>query len=91
VPDALTDLLDTADLRQRVHKALAGFLGTQVAELDAIGEELGAVGSALQEFVLDGGKRVRPAFCYWGWRGAGGPATLSSPPPALWSWSMPAR
>jgi geranylgeranyl diphosphate synthase type I len=23
--------------------------------------------------LLDGGKRLRPAFCYWGWRGAGGP------------------
>jgi geranylgeranyl diphosphate synthase type I len=73
MPDDLTELLDTADLRQRVHKALAGFLATQVAELDAIGEELGPVGDALQEFVLEGGKRVRPAFCYWGWRGAGEP------------------
>lgn len=45
----------------------------QVSALDAIGDELGPVGAALQEFVLDGGKRVRPAFCYWGWRGAGGP------------------
>src|SRR5262249_58452574 len=23
--------------------------------------------------LLAGGKRLRPAFCYWGWRGAGGP------------------
>jgi geranylgeranyl diphosphate synthase, type I len=23
-------------------------------------------------FVLGGGKRLRPQFCYWGWRGAGG-------------------
>ncbi|MEO6715362.1 MAG: polyprenyl synthetase family protein, partial [Mycobacteriales bacterium] len=71
--DALTDLLDAVDLRQRIQKALAEFLSEQVDALDAIGEELGPVGSALQEFVLDGGKRVRPAFCYWGWRGAGGP------------------
>lgn len=73
MPDDLTDLLDTADLRQRVQKALTEFLAAQVAGLDAIGNELGPVGEALQEFVLDGGKRVRPAFCYWGWRGAGGP------------------
>ena len=71
--DALTDLLDTDDLRQRIHKALAEFLAKQVSALEAIGAELGPVGAALQEFVLDGGKRVRPAFCYWGWRGAGGP------------------
>ncbi|WP_349256623.1 polyprenyl synthetase family protein [Frankia sp. CgS1] len=25
------------------------------------------------EFLLAEGKRLRPAFCYWGWRGAGGP------------------
>jgi geranylgeranyl diphosphate synthase type I len=24
--------------------------------------------------LLSGGKRLRPAFCYWGWRGAGGDA-----------------
>ena len=27
---------------------------------------------ALRRFVLAGGKRLRPMFCYWGWRGAGG-------------------
>jgi geranylgeranyl diphosphate synthase type I len=27
---------------------------------------------ATRDFVLDGGKRLRPAFAYWGWRGAGG-------------------
>src|SRR5215469_8340859 len=25
------------------------------------------------EGLLAGGKRLRPAFCYWGWRAAGGP------------------
>ncbi|MFD0823354.1 polyprenyl synthetase family protein, partial [Micromonospora zhanjiangensis] len=29
--------------------------------------------STLRRFVLTGGKRLRPLFCYWGWRGAGGP------------------
>ncbi|MCT2593282.1 polyprenyl synthetase family protein [Streptomyces sp. N2-109] len=28
----------------------------------------------LHTFALRGGKRVRPLFCYWGWRGAGGEA-----------------
>ena len=70
--DVLTHLLDTADVRQRVQKALAAFLSQQVSALDAIGSELEPVGEALQEFVLEGGKRLRPTFCYWGWRGAGG-------------------
>lgn len=29
--------------------------------------------STLHRFVLAGGKRLRPTFCYWGWRSAGGP------------------
>lgn len=28
---------------------------------------------AIEAFVLGGGKRLRPAFAYWGYRGAGGP------------------
>ena len=27
---------------------------------------------AVIEALLAGGKRLRPAFCYWGWRAAGG-------------------
>ena len=29
----------------------------------------------LHRFVLAGGKRLRPLFCYWGWRAAGGQPT----------------
>ena len=36
-----------------------------------IGEELIPVLEAIEAFVLDAGKRLRPAFAYWGWRGAG--------------------
>ncbi|MBS2531175.1 polyprenyl synthetase family protein [Catenulispora sp. NF23] len=28
--------------------------------------------SVLRSYVLSPGKRLRPTFCYWGWRGAGG-------------------
>lgn len=67
--------LDRADLGQRVQKVLAAFLASQAPRLDAIGVELSSVSDALGEFLLDGGKRLRPAFCYWGWRGAGGADT----------------
>jgi geranylgeranyl diphosphate synthase type I len=67
--------LDVADLRERVQKSLAAFMSEQRPMLDAISEDLGPVGDALGEFLLDGGKRLRPAFCYWGWRGAGGDDT----------------
>ena len=33
-----------------------------------IGADYGALTGALEEFVLSGGKRLRPAFAYWGWR-----------------------
>jgi geranylgeranyl diphosphate synthase, type I len=67
--------LDSADLRSRVHKVLSAFLAKQGPALDAISEDLGPLTDAIGEFLLDRGKRLRPAFCYWGWRGAGGADT----------------
>jgi geranylgeranyl diphosphate synthase type I len=64
--------LDREDLRQRVDKSLAEFLSGQAARLDAVSESLGPVQDAVADFLLTGGKRMRPAFCYWGLRGAGG-------------------
>jgi geranylgeranyl diphosphate synthase type I len=64
--------LERDDLRQRVDKALAEFLSTQAARLDTISVSLSPVQDAIQDFLLTGGKRMRPAFCYWGFRGAGG-------------------
>jgi geranylgeranyl diphosphate synthase type I len=63
---------DAAGLRQRVQKVLAAFLAQQGPVLDLVSEELGPLSDAATEFLLDGGKRLRPAFCYWGYRGAGG-------------------
>ncbi len=63
--------LDRDDLRQRVQKALSEFVTGQLPALDAISEELGPLTDALTDLIA-GGKRLRPAFCYWGFRGAGG-------------------
>lgn len=65
-------LLDRADLRSRVQKALTAFMTRQrsrLAEIDqtSLMPVADAIGSLLQ-----GGKRLRPAFAYWGYRGAGG-------------------
>jgi len=67
-----TSPLERAGLRNRVDKALAGFLAAQRARLLDIDPALAAVCDALEAFVLGGGKRLRPAFAYWGYRGAGG-------------------
>ena len=63
--------LDREHLRQRVQKALNGFVAGQLPALDVISTELGPLTDALTELIA-GGKRLRPAFCYWGYRGAGG-------------------
>ncbi|HEX5741438.1 MAG TPA: polyprenyl synthetase family protein [Pilimelia sp.] len=63
---------DYADLRARLEKALAGFLVAQRARLTAIDASLLPVADEIRSFVLSGGKRLRPAFGYWGYRAAGG-------------------
>ena len=63
--------VDVEDLRHRVHKTLDDFLSRQAEVLDAVSEDLAPLMDSISE-LLRGGKRLRPAFCYWGWRGAGG-------------------
>jgi geranylgeranyl diphosphate synthase type I len=63
--------LDSEDLRVRVQKSLDEFVAGQVPRLDSISEDLSPLVEAISS-LLSGGKRLRPAFCYWGWRGAGG-------------------
>ena len=63
--------LDVEDLRARVQKQLDAFLTEQAQRLDDIDEDLAPMVEALSA-LLAGGKRLRPAFCWWGWRGAGG-------------------
>lgn len=68
----MTSPVEAAGLRARVDKALAAFLAEQRARLTGIDPALAEVSDALDDFVLGGGKRLRPAFAYWGYRGAGG-------------------
>jgi geranylgeranyl diphosphate synthase, type I len=67
-----TSPVERAGLHDRVDKALAVFLTGQRARLHGIDPALDGVADALDAFVLGGGKRLRPAFAYWGYRGAGG-------------------
>ena len=68
----MTSPLERAGLRSRVDKALTAFLATQRSRLLAVDPVLLDIADALDDFVLLGGKRLRPAFAYWGYRGAGG-------------------
>ena len=64
--------LDAEDLRARVDAALTDLLDRELDGLGFLGDDLAAVAEALRGFMLEGGKRLRPAFVYWGYRGAGG-------------------
>jgi geranylgeranyl diphosphate synthase, type I len=58
-------------IRAGVSDALAAFLARQRAVLTDIGADVLPSFDAISS-LLAGGKRLRPAFCYWGWRAAGG-------------------
>ena len=63
--------LDVEDLRVRVEKELDSFVEAQLPVFDAVGEDVLALLETMRALLV-GGKRLRPAFAYWGWRGAGG-------------------
>ena len=63
--------LDAEDLRSRVHKAVDDFISRQRGLFDGISNDLDPLVEAVTD-LCSGGKRLRPAFAWWGWRGAGG-------------------
>ncbi|MGW2331102.1 polyprenyl synthetase family protein [Streptomyces sp. NPDC001700] len=58
--------------KDRVDEVLRGFVAQEADEFAAIDPSLSAVAEALEAAVA-GGKRLRAAFCYWGWRSVGQP------------------
>src|SRR5579859_7872287 len=62
---------DLARLRTRVGGALDEFIARQRRDLAAIDPDLLSCADAIAD-LLAGGKRLRAAFCYWGWRACGG-------------------
>lgn len=58
-------------LRDQVDRALSRFLDEKAVDFAEFGDAVDLL-AVIRTFVLSGGKRLRPLFCYWGWRGAGG-------------------
>jgi geranylgeranyl diphosphate synthase type I len=58
-------------IRDQVGHALEDFLRRQRDRVAGIGDDLLPGIDAITD-LLAGGKRLRPAFCYWGWRACGG-------------------
>lgn len=67
-PSSLTDV---EDVRTDVAALLDAHLEGLRHELEAYGAHAHSLVTALAAMV-DGGKRLRPAFCYWSWRAHGG-------------------
>ena len=63
---------DLALIASRVEDRLRGILGTERTRWSALDPSLSDPLAALEELVLGGGKRLRPAFCHWGFVAAGG-------------------
>ncbi|HLR84154.1 MAG TPA: polyprenyl synthetase family protein [Nocardioidaceae bacterium] len=59
------------ELTAAVQAELDAFVDRQRTRLADLGPELAPLVDAAQAYV-SGGKHLRPAFCYWGWRAAGG-------------------
>jgi geranylgeranyl diphosphate synthase type I len=58
-------------VRKQIDETLLAFVDRQRPGLLSISDDLAPMLAAL-DVLLAGGKRLRPSFCYWGWRAAGG-------------------
>ncbi|WP_233576378.1 polyprenyl synthetase family protein [Saccharopolyspora rhizosphaerae] len=63
-----------ADLPGHVQRTLAAYLQSRRDEAADLDPAVGAAVAQLNDFVLGGGKRIRPTFAWWGWRASGGAA-----------------
>jgi geranylgeranyl diphosphate synthase, type I len=69
VPAAAADVTWPGRL---IEAELAAMLGRRLAELDFLGADAAPFEEVLGGLVRGPGKRLRPAFVYWGYRAAGG-------------------
>ena len=67
----LSNPLDPSDLRERVQAAVDAQVSTQSRVLSEIGDDLTSLVAAIGA-LLQGGKRLRASFLYWGYRAGNG-------------------
>lgn len=60
------------ELAAAVTEQLRDYLRARRRDAAYIGAGYAVLTEAVEEFVLRGGKRLRPAFAYWGWRAVAG-------------------
>ncbi|HRE02453.1 MAG TPA: polyprenyl synthetase family protein [Ilumatobacteraceae bacterium] len=61
-----------AGIASRVEERLRSLIDAEQAHWQGLNEVLSDPFDAIRTLVLAGGKRLRPAFCHWGFVGAGG-------------------
>jgi geranylgeranyl diphosphate synthase, type I len=66
-----THPVDVDGVRERVSAVLEEFLDRQAGTVHGVAPDCDPLLDVIRDLVR-GGKRLRPAFCYWGWRAAGG-------------------
>lgn len=76
-PTALTEVAN------QVEERLRSLLRTEQDRWTALDVDLQPPFAALHDVVLAGGKRLRPAFCYWGFVAAGGDPALRARPDVI--------
>lgn len=64
---------------RQVDEQLAQAVSAQKERWSAVDRELSLPLAEVERLVLSGGKRIRPAFCYWGYRAAGGVHDAETP------------
>jgi len=62
---------DLKEIRNSINQELLNFVAGENKYLNEIGSELAPVATAMERFLLDSGKRLRPLFAYIGFLGTG--------------------
>ena len=68
---------EMAWLLEAAQSIVSDVLSRQRREMSAISTDLTPLVDHLAD-LMGGGKRLRPAFCYWGWRASGGGQTMEA-------------
>jgi geranylgeranyl diphosphate synthase type I len=68
----VTDLAEFGAIRERIEAAVSAFVGSCRLEMQSSEPQAALMIDEIVRLIEAGGKRIRPAFCYWGYRAAGG-------------------
>lgn len=70
--DGATAPPSLSEIAERVDARIEALLSSELARWAPVDDDIVEPLGSLRRFVLAGGKRLRPAFCHWGFVGAGG-------------------